>query len=284
MLSKFPKIVNRVLLWILLMMGFILPPPAIAEEILKIGGTGFALGSMELVAKDFEKVNQGVKVKVIRPSLGSSGGIRAVSKGAIDIGLSSNPLKEEESKLGLIALELFKTSLVFVTKNDVPTSGLATGEIAKIYRGETSTWPDGKRIRLILRPKGEMDTLLLKKISSEMSHAIDTAHSTAGLAMAMTDQDCLDLLEKTPAGFGVSTLAQIVSEKRPLKILSFNGVKPSIKTLMDGSYPLFRELYLVTKTDSSGLVRKFIDFVQSSPGRKIMEGAGNLVIMGKAGK
>jgi phosphate transport system substrate-binding protein len=284
MFPKFHRGLAIVLLWVLLFLSFILSPPAIAEEALKIGGTGNALSLMELVGKGFEMVNQGVKVKVITPSLGSGGGIKAVSKGAIDIGLSSRLLMEEELKLGLSSIKTSKTPLVFVTKEDVNISGLKAGEIAKIYRGETTAWPDGKRIRLVLRPKTDTDTLLVKKISPEMSHAVDAAMSKKGLAIAMTDQDCLDLLEKTLGGFTVSTLAQIISEKRPLKILSFNGVKPSIQALADGSYPLFKELYLVTKTEPSGVVRKFIDFVQSPPGMKIMEGTGILVIMGKPGK
>jgi phosphate transport system substrate-binding protein len=76
-------------------------------------------------------------------------------------------------------------------------------------------------------------------------------------------------------------MGQIISEKRTLKILSFNGVTPSLKTLADGSYPLFRELYFVTKTESSGPVRKFIDFSGSSSGRSIMEEVGTLVTMGR---
>jgi phosphate transport system substrate-binding protein len=284
MFPEYRKGFARVSLCLLLFPTIILSPPAFAEEALKIGGTGNALRSMEVVAKGYEKANQGIRVKVIFPSLGTTGGIRAVAQGAIDAGLSSRPLMEEELKLGLTALRLSKTPSVFVTRRDVNISGLSAGEIAKIYRGETATWPDGKRIRLVLRPKGETDTFIVKKISPEMSQAVDTALSKDGLAIAVTDQDCLDLLEKTPGGFGVSTLAQIVSEERPLKILSFDGVMPSIKTLTDGSYPLFRELYLVTKAERSGAVRKFIAFVQSPPGTRIMAGAGNLVMIGKTGK
>jgi phosphate transport system substrate-binding protein len=132
-----------------------------------------------------------------------------------------------------------------------------------------------------MRPKTETDIILVKKISSEVANAVEIAFNKVGLPMAMTDQDCLDMLEKTSGGFVISTMGQIISEKRTLKILSFNGVTPSLKTLADGSYPLFRELYFVTKTESSGPVRKFIDFSGSSSGRSIMEEVGTLVTMGR---
>ena len=173
---------------------------------------------------------------------------------------------------------------MFITRKDVNISGLNTQDIIKIFRGETATCPDGKRIRLILRPSTETDTLLLKKISPEVSNAVDTALSRDGMLMAITDQECLDLIEKTSGGFGFATLTQTISEKRPLKILPFNGLTPSLKTLSEGSYPLSKPLYFVIKPEFSVLVRKFIDFVRSSEGRKILEESGNLVVIGRSGK
>ena len=49
-------------------------------ETVKIGGTGFALGVMKMLAESFEKQYPGVKIQVF-PSLGSSGGIKAVLQG-----------------------------------------------------------------------------------------------------------------------------------------------------------------------------------------------------------
>ena len=56
-----------------------------AETRLRIGGTGAALGVMSRLAAAFAEQEPGVAVEVL-PSLGSSGGIRALGEGAIDIG------------------------------------------------------------------------------------------------------------------------------------------------------------------------------------------------------
>lgn len=283
MATEFYKKFKGILLLLPLITSFILSSAAFAEEALKMGGTGCAQGSMELVAKAFGKSNPGTKVEMILQSLGSGGGIKAVSKGAIDIGLSARLINDEEKKMGLSAIEYAKTPLIFVTKKDVKISGLSTGELVKIFGGATATWPGGERIRLVLRPATETDILLVRKISSEMSKAVDTALSRQGMAIAMTDRECADIIEKAPGGFGIITLTQIISEKRPFKILSFNGLTPSPKALKDGSYPLFKSLYLITKTEPSVWVRKFIDFVRSSEGRKILEESGNLVVIDRFG-
>lgn len=65
--------------------GFIFCSSVLAGEEIKIGGAGSALGSMKMLGAAFEKKHPGVKV-VVLPSLGSIGGIKAVSKGALDNG------------------------------------------------------------------------------------------------------------------------------------------------------------------------------------------------------
>ena len=224
MLPVFQKRFTRILLLGLVMTTFLLHSTVFGEEVLRIGGTGAALGSIQLLARAFEKSYPGIRVEIILQSLGSSGGIKAVSKGAIDIGLSARPLKDEEHKMDLTLIEYARTPFILVARKDVNISGLSTEEIVKIYSAEKVTWPGGERIRLILRPVTETDTLLVKKISPELSSAVDIAFSREGRVIAMTDQECLDIIEKTPGGFGFSTLTQVLSEKRPLKILSFNGI------------------------------------------------------------
>jgi phosphate transport system substrate-binding protein len=283
MLSKFCEKFRVIWLWLPLITIFPLSPAAFAEESLKIGGTGCALGSIELVAKAFEKSNPGAKVEIISQSLGSSGAIKAVSKGAIGIGLSARMITDEEKKMGLSVIEYAKTPLILATRREVNISGLSTGELAKIFRGETATWPGGERIRLVLRLPTETDILLVRKLSSETAKAVDTALSRQGMVIAQTDQECADLIEKTPGGLGISTLTQTLSERRPFKILSLNGLTPSVNALKDGSYPLFKSLYFTTKTEPPVWVRKFIDFIGSSAGRKILDESGNWVVIGRIG-
>ncbi|MBI5099251.1 MAG: substrate-binding domain-containing protein [Nitrospirae bacterium] len=261
---------------------FLLQSSVHAAEVLKIGGVGSAIGSMKLLAAAFEKLHQDSKIEVLS-SLGSSGGIKAVSKGAIDIGIAGRPMTDEERNLGLSVIEYAKTPLIFTTGKDVKISGLSSEEIIKIYKGETLTWPDGKRIRIILRPISDSETMILKTLSPEIGKAVEGALSSGGMKVAVTAQEAADMLEKIPGTFGFSTLTLIISENRSLNILSFNGVTPGVKTLRDGSYPFLELYYMITKPEPSALVRKFTDFVHSPEGRKILEESGNLAVKGNPG-
>ena len=56
-----------------------------AQE-LKVGGTGAALGTMQLLVQAYAKADPDARITVL-PSMGSGGGIKALLGGAIQIGL-----------------------------------------------------------------------------------------------------------------------------------------------------------------------------------------------------
>lgn len=245
------------------------------KSAIKIGGTGCSLGSLKLLGEAFEKSRPGVKV-VLVPGLGTTGGIKAAAQGVVDIGVGSRPMKDEERKFGLRMREYAKTPLVFVTRKDTRKSGLSSDELARILKGEMTSWPDGQRIRLILRPPTDSETDVVKTLSPSVSSAMDAALSRQGIRHALTTQECVELIGNSPGAFGFSTLTMIITEKRDFNILPLNGVTPSVETVTDGSYPLSHLLYLVIKPESPEHVKAFVDFVLSPAGGSILKESGNL--------
>ncbi len=245
-----------------------------AEETLKLGGTGGALGTMQQLADAYALSHPGVRVQVL-PSLGSSGGIKAVLAGAIQIAVSSRPIKEAELKRGALVVEYARTPFVFATSVPARVDGISTAELVEIYGGRISSWPDGRRIHLVLRPAGDSDSDLLKSISAAMREAGEAAEMRKGMLFGVTDQEAADLLEKTPGSLGTSTLAQILSERRRLKPLKLDGAEPSPANIANGSYPLHKSMFLVTGPASSAAARDFVDFVRSAAGREILERQGH---------
>jgi phosphate transport system substrate-binding protein len=262
---------------------FLFPSLAVADEILTIGGVGSSLGSMKLISNAFEKFHPDVKVRVL-PSLGSSGGIKAVFHDAIDIGLSGRPLTDEERKGGAVETEYAESPFVFVTNKRNAASGLSIREIADIFEGKEQTWTDGSRIRLVLRPAFDTDTIFLENISPEMGRAVRIALARPGMIVAITNQESDAIVEKTPGSLGTSTLTQIITENRSLKILAIDGVMPSVRNHNTGTYPFVKRFYIITKIKPTAFTQKFIDFVRTNAGRKILEDAGNVAITKNAGK
>lgn len=255
--------------------ALVLGAPPVAADIVRINGTGAALGGLEAVAEAYAKSHPGSRVSILRPALGGGGSVKALQAGALDLAISARPLKEEERAQGLVAQEYAKAPLVIaVAKDNQRIAGLSLGELADIYAGRTRTWRDGSPLRLILRQPSDADTLLLRSMSPEMDAAVAAALARKGMVTAITDQESAELLEKTPGAIGTSSLALIVSEKRALRPLPLNGVEPSLQAFTDGRYPYAKTLYLVMAAHPSEETRRFADFLRAPAGRAILRRNG----------
>ena len=242
--------------------------PAAAETV-RVGGIGAALETMRLLGEAFRKNHPGADIVVV-PRLGSSGGIKAVLDGTIDLSVSGRPLKDQERAQGAFAVEYGRSPFVFAVASRSKISAITLRELLAIYKGETASWPDGSPLRLVLRLKTESDIEILKGVSPEMSAAVDAALAREGMIVAMTDQDNAVRLEKIPGAIGTSNLVQIVTEKRPLKPLKLDGVAPSADTLANGAYRHYNPFLFVTGPKASPLARKFVEFAGSPAGRAIL--------------
>lgn len=245
-------------------------------ETIKIGGTGGAIGSMKELALAYRRKHPGTAIRII-PHLGTRGGIKAVIDGAIDIGLAGRNLDPQERSQGLQEYEYARSPFVFVTAGSGQRMDLTPDTLAKIYRSEIRKWPDGTPMRIIMRPEGDIDTVMLKAISPEVRDAVILAESREGLLTAMDDQQNCDMLEKIKGAFGTSTLTQLIADKRSLTALPFNGVTPGIKAMVAGRYPYYKSFSMVTGPKSSPLSRAFIEFVKSPEGKRTLTQTGNHV-------
>ena len=84
--------------------------------------------------------------------------------------------------------EYARTPFVFAVSTKSKVTAITTGQIADLYAGRTQTWPDGSRIRLVLRPVGDADTDQIKKIAPAIAEALIHAEKIPGTPFALTDQ------------------------------------------------------------------------------------------------
>jgi len=262
---------------VLLVVAAVFASSAQAESVVRVGGAGSGLGAMKILAGAYEKAHPGVRIQLF-PSLGSSGGIKALLTGALDLAISARPLKREERKAGAVQREYARTPLLFAANNSVRKADLTTRELEKIYLGQMLTWPDGSQIRLVLRPDGDTDTQIVKGISAAMERAVKAAAARPGMILAVTSQECSDTLANVSGALGPSTLTEIIAERRSPQVLSYNGVRPTLKALADGSYPLVKPHYLVTMSKTPAAAQQFALFVATAQGRALLAKTGNLVL------
>jgi len=258
--------------WALIMVIFM--ATALAAETVKIGGTGGALGVMRVLGDAYKKDHPTVDVVVVA-GLGSGGGRKALMGGALDLAVTSRPGKAVEKLDGANARLYGRSPFVFAVPAKNSINNLTIQEIIDIFGGKKITWPNGERLRLILRPLTDSDSEILFNIGSDMERALKAAHQREGMSMAITDEESANLIESTPGAIGSSTTCLILAEKRALKALSVKGVAPSAKSIADGAYPWFKSFYVVNKMDGSAAARSFAEFVTSARGEQLIAKLGH---------
>lgn len=259
----------------LLVAATVLAPAAHADTV-RVGGAGAALGTMRLLATEFEKVSPGDKLVVV-PNLGSLGGLKALAAGMLDLTAVGRALKPEEAAQGLSAVEYGRTPFLLVTSK-VGTSPVRTmAEVEAMYAGRVNTWPSGTPVRLVLRPLKDGDTEQLGKMSAQIAAILPKAVTQPGMIIAPTDQDTADAIEKTPGAIGTLTLALIITEGRDVRPVALNGVVPSVRSLADGSYPYGKTMYLARRDTIAPAAARFLEFLASPRGRQLIEDAGHVL-------
>lgn len=246
-------------------------------ELLRIGGTGAALATMQTMGDAFLAHHRGRAFAVeVLPALGSGGGIRAVGDGVIAIAVSQRDLQANETGRGLTVAPYGRTPFVFVTASRSLTA-VTSDDILAIYRGDKRTWGDGTPLRPVLRPKDDAGTRTLENAFPELIAVLENLRRRGSLPVATTDQDNLDFAQRIDGSFTVSTLAQIIGEKAALRVLTFNRIAPTLVALAEGTYPLSETFYLVFRKGDPGPLM-FLDFIRSPAGQTVLRQHGTLPV------
>lgn len=271
-----PALRSAALLWCV---GLgLLTPQWVRAESVRIGGAGSAMGSIRALADTFQKSNPDFQFDLL-PNSGSSGGFKAVKDGVLQIGLITRLPFAEEKANELQVVEYGRTPFIFIA-NKPDVKGLKYSDIIDIYAGRLSKWPDGRLVRLVLRPIKDTDTLILAKSSPEMRMALDVAHQRKGLSLAITADEAIELVARVPGSLSSSTLAVVARVPGShVNIMAIDGVEPTLGNLKNGSYPYYKPLYLVyDSAKSSPLIHRFVDFVRSPQAQGLLGKWGSVPV------
>ncbi len=244
-----------------------------ADETIRINGSGSPLDMMLPMNAAYKKKRPEVRIIMEKP-LGSSGAIMALLGGALDLAVSSKALTPEQASQGAVLRAYGRTPLAIVTGKNVPVTDVTTRELEDIFAGKVRTWPNGEKIRVVLRPKSDVDTEILQGLSPGMAKALEIARSRPGMIVAVTDPESNAAVSGMAGALGASGLCSLLVAKPAVRSLSLNGVRPGTETLANRSYPLAKEIRFVTKGAPSRAVTDYLEFIYSAQGRAIAARAG----------
>ena len=241
-------------------------PSSSRAEGIKLGGTGAATEFLRRLGSAFAA--QSSVVMEVVPGMGSSGALQALGDGAIDVVAAARPLNAAETAKGLTVAFRLRTPFVFVTSHP-GGQGLSLAEFLRAYSSPNMAWSDGEPMRVILRPKLESDTLLMEELFPGMSGAMEAARKRPDIPVAATDQDNANLAERTPGSIAGMTYLQAVMEGRNLRMITLDGVEPTLENFERGAYPYGKSIDFVISPKPKPEVERFLAFVRSPDGQDL---------------
>lgn len=224
---------------------------------------------------------------------GSGRGYKELIDGLCDIADASRKPKQEEIELAAqkgVKLTLHKIALdavVVIVHKSVGRISLTLKQVGEIFTGKYSRWseldsslPD-KPIVIFTREAGSgtrdtFEHFFMKPWNLEVS---DSAHEVSSNA------EMRESVRTTPYSIGYIGLGYLTEDVYPVNLASDENspyVEPTRENIYSGKYPVVRYLYMVTNgwPKSGSLVDRFIDFVKSDEGQKIVEQCGFLALPG----
>lgn len=244
--------------------------PGVRADTLLVGGTGSAEPLMKRLFEGFRKQSPQDALKIINPSLGSAGGIRALSMGKIDLAISARPLKDDEKSVFGQHFALCSTPFVLVTNGGKRRNGFSIDELASAYEGQLQKWDDGTLIRLVLRTRDDADSVQLKSMAPSMEKAVTAADLRQVMVYGKDDLDTLEVLSRTPGSLGPTSLGLLRTTASELTVIPLDGQMPSVLSMNDGNYPWRKTLTVILPAKPSRVAVKFADFLRSDQADEIM--------------
>lgn len=235
---------------------------------IRISGGTAHIPVMKIAAQKIMAANTDIKISIAGG--GSGVGIKQVGEGLVDIGNSGR--KPSEAELNKYSLEMHQWAVdgVGVVVNpENPVTSLTSDQLKDIYAGKLTSWeslggPD-KPINIYTRDEasGTRNVFWKKALAKgEISTKALFAPSNGAMKTAIS-QD--------PYAIGYVSVGHMDASVTPVTL---DGVAPSLESVKQGKYKVARGLFSNTKGAPSGLARKFIDYLYSPEGQKIIAEKG----------
>lgn len=244
------------------------------EGAIDIQGSDTMLNISTAWTEAFMDENPGVDISV--QGGGSGTGIAALINGTVDFANASRDIKDEEradaEDKGIDAVE-YKVAIdgiavVVNAKNGV--DDLTVEQLGKIYRGEITNWKDiggaDKPIVLLSRDSssGTYEYFKEEIVGEDNEYA-------ASAKLLPATQGIVDEVKTNEGAIGYVGLGYL---DPAVKVVAVEGVKASIETAADGSYPISRYLYMYSNGEPTGVMAAFLEWVLGEEGQALVADEG----------
>lgn len=247
------------------------------NERIRVSGSASAIPLVKLLAREFERYHPGTEIAFL-PATHTRGGLAGVREGDSDIGLLSRGFTEEEAKYNLQYLHLAQDGIVFATHKTVGIKDITSRELREIYSGKITNWRQlggkNKGITVLDRPEHTSPKITLrKKLFSKDLQITETA------TVLERPSQMNESLMIIPDSIGYTSLGEVISSELDVNVLTVDGMPPTPGHVKKNVYSFSRPFGIVIHSTPKKGVMRFIDFIYSDSGIRVIESNSYVPIM-----
>ncbi len=258
-----------------------------AKTIIQNKGSDTMVNLAQVWAEEYGRVTPGVEIEV---SGGGSGvGLAALLRGTVEIANASRDIKPSELEQArkntgreVRGVVVGHDALAVYVHKTNPLDEITLERLAGIFAedGKLNRWSE-----LGVRIPGVADDTIVRVSRQSSSgtyeffreHVLGNRDFRLGSRDLNGSKEVVELVGSTPTAIGYSGMGYATSSVKKLKLAAKAGqpaVEATVANTTSKAYPLARSLHVYTLGEPQGEVRKYIDWILSDAGQKIVEESG----------
>lgn len=206
---------------------------------------------------------------------GSATGFKELTRGNVDIAMASRVINSYEvhelsTKYNTVGLNFLvaKDALSIYINPENPVSNLTLIQLRKIFDGRITNWNQvggfDEPITVVLRPPSSGTYFYFKR------YVLENENYTSNSFSLPTTKKVVNYVLDNRNAIGYGGLAYGTNVKHA----HINSIAANEENVRNREYPLTRYLYMYTVDKPTGNIKKFIDWIISAEGQKLVREVG----------
>lgn len=212
------------------------------------------------------------------------GGYAALAEKATDIFFGAYPSEEQiayarEQGTEFIYTPIGMDAFVFFVHKDNPIENLTSQQLRGIYSGQITNWAQvgGKDepIAAYQRNEGSGSQSMLIRFMGDTPIMEPETEMVNGMMSGIIEQVAAYRSKSGSIGFSFRFYVEGIIQNPDIKMLSIDGVAPTVENIQSGTYPITGPLYAVTwEGNDNPNVALLLDWILSEEGQWIISETG----------
>ncbi|MDD1703866.1 MAG: phosphate ABC transporter substrate-binding protein [Methanoregula sp.] len=250
---------------------------------IKISGSTTVLPIIQKAADQYMATHATADIQI--SGGGSGAGIQAIGTKTVDIGMSSREVTADEMARypAFVITPVARDGIAVIVNPANTIQYITLTQIREIYLGKITKWSE---ITGASVPGTNNQIVVIGRDSASGTRSyfdeslLAKATPTKQMLEKNSNGAVLQTVAQTPGAIGYVSIGFVSSDVKALPIW-YNAdkiVAPGLATVKDRSYPVSRELYVITNGQPAGLTGDFIAFILSAEGQKIVTEEGYVTV------